>query len=192
MAEFSFTLESKPLLGGVDHKIGQNRIVELDEIAIVSIATPLGGDEGLAKALKSGWNINIPEPTLSSADGDMRAVRSGADQLLLIFPHETPDAEAMVQAKLDGAGYTTDQTDSWVVLDVSGPDVHAALERLSPVDLSPSAFPEGANARTVMEHMGAMVIRLGPDRFLLMSASSSAASFLHAVETSFAYVTSPL
>ena len=188
MAEFAFTLDPKPLLGGVDLMVGQNRIVELDELAIVSVATPLGGDENLAKALKTGWNISVPEPTLSSAEGDMRAVRSGADQLLLIFPHETPDAEAMVQSKLNGAGYTTDQTDNWLVLEVSGPDVASALERLSPVDLSLSAFPDGANARTVMEHMGALVICIGADRFLLMSASSSAASFLHAVETSFAYV----
>lgn len=187
MAEFAFTLTPKPLLG-IDLKLGQNRIVELDELAVVSIAIPLGGEEALSKALKNGWNINIPEPTRSSVSGDMRAVRSGADQMLLLFPHETPDAEAMVRSKLNGAGYTTDQTDSWVVLEVSGPDVHAALERLSPVDLSPAAFPDGATARTVMEHMGAMVVRTGGARFLLMSASSSAASFLHAVETSFAYV----
>lgn len=188
MAEFAFTLTARPALGGVDLKMGANRIVELDEIAIVSIAIPLGGEETLAKALKSSWNISVPEPTLSATDGDLHAVRTGADQLFLIFPHENPDAEAVVQARLGGAGYTTDQTDSWVVLEVSGPDVAAALERLSPVDLSVGAFPVGASARTVMEHMGAMVIRLGGDRFMLMSASSSAKSFLHAAETSFAYV----
>ncbi|MEO0946296.1 MAG: sarcosine oxidase subunit gamma [Pseudomonadota bacterium] len=188
MAEFAFTLTPKPLLGGVDLKMGANRIVELDEIAVVSIAVPLGNQEKLAKALKSGWSIGVPEPTLSTANGNLRAVRTGADQFMLLFPHESPNAEAVVQAKLKGAGYTTDQTDNWVVLEVSGPDVAAALERLSPVDLSVDAFPVGASARTVMEHMGAIVIRLDHDRFMLMSASSSAKSFLHAVETSFAYV----
>ncbi|MYA88775.1 MAG: sarcosine oxidase subunit gamma, partial [Boseongicola sp. SB0662_bin_57] len=42
---------------------------------------------------------------------------------------------------------------------------------------------------TVMEHMGAMAIRTGDDAFLLLSAGSSAESFLHAVETSYRYVT---
>ena len=188
MADFDFTLEPKALLGGADIKIGDNRIVELDELAIVSIATPQGGADILAKALENGWNINVPEPAQTKISGDTRAVRTSPDQMLLVFPHETPDANAIVQGKLDGAGYTTDQTDNWITLDVSGPDVHAALERLSPVDLSLVAFPVDASARTVMERMGALVIRISEDRFLLMSASSSAASFLHAIETSFLYV----
>jgi len=35
-----------------------------------------------------------------------------------------------------------------------------------------------------MEHMGAIVLRDGPDSFLLLSASSTARSYLHAVEIS--------
>ena len=34
-----------------------------------------------------------------------------------------------------------------------------------------------------MEHLGVLIMRTGEDRFLLLSASSSAGSFLHAVET---------
>lgn len=188
MASFDFILEPLAALGGVDAKIGENRILELDELAIVSVATPLDGEAVLAQALDAGWGMSIPEPSRSTVSGDYRAVRTSPDQLLLMFPHEAPNANAVVQDTLNGAGYTTDQTDNWVVLEISGADVHAALERLSPVDVSPSAFPENANARTVMEHMGAIVIRTGPDRFQLMSASSSAKSFLHAVETSFNYV----
>lgn len=189
MAEFDFTLQAKPVLGGADIKIGDNRIVELDELAIVSIATPLGGEDALAAALSKGWSLDMPSPTLSTTSGDTRAIRTAADQMLLVFPQEAPTASADVQSKLNGAGYTTDQTDNWVALEVSGPNTHAALERLSPIDLSPGVFPQDANARTVMEHMGALVVRTGEARFLLMSASSSAASFLHAVETSFANVT---
>ena len=35
-----------------------------------------------------------------------------------------------------------------------------------------------------MEHLGTIIIRTEQDTFLLLSASSSAGSFLHAVETS--------
>ena len=188
MAEFAFTLSAQACLNNADIQLGENRIVELDELAIVSVAIPLGGADILANALKSGWNISVPEPNMSAVSGDLRAVRSGADQLLLMFPHEAPDANDQVQSKLNGAGYTTDQTDNWVILEVSGPDVDAAMERLSPVDLAIEQFPENSAARTVTEHMGAWIIRTGPKRFLLMSASSSAHSFLHAVETSFRYV----
>ena len=186
MAEFEFSLTAAPKLG-VDWSKNGNRIVERDDLAVVSIATPLGADAEVAKALKSGWKLDYPEPTMSSTDGTVRAIRSGADQMLLLFPHSTPDANQTVQSKINGAGYTTDQTDSWVVLEISGPDTMDALARLCPLDLDENVFPEGSSGRTVMEHMGAFVIRLGPKNFLLMSASSSAGSFLHAVETSYLY-----
>lgn len=180
------TLTATPLLDGADITIAENRIKERDDLAIVSIASPLGGDGALAAALKSGWSLELPGPISTTSSGDTRAVRTGQDQMLLVFPHATPDAEPYVQGKLNGAGYTTDQTDSWVTLDISGPQTLAALERICPLDLE--RFDTGDAGRTVMEHMGAMVIRLGDDRFLLLSASSSAQSFLHAVETSYKYV----
>lgn len=181
------TLTAAPLLGNADIRNGANRIQERDDLAIVSIATPLGGEDALAKALKKHWSLYVPEPTRSTSSGDTRAIRSGQDQMLLVFPHVTPDAEPHVQSKLGGTGYTTDQTDSWVVLEISGPDTLAAMERLCPLDLA--SFETDDAGRTVMEHMGAFVVRLDIDRFLLMSASSSAQSFLHAVQTSYAYVT---
>lgn len=188
MAEFAFTLTAAPILGGVDKTIGENRILERDDLALVSVATPFGGEEVLNKALGDGWDLSLPEPTVSFVSGETRTARTAPDQLLLIYPRDTPDANAVVRDKLCGAGYTTDQTDVWVVLEISGPDTLAALERLCPFDLDPRAFPVNAAARTVFEHMGAMIVRLEHEHFLLMSARSSAASFLHAVETSYLYV----
>ncbi len=187
MAELAFTLSAAPILGGVNQSIGENRIVERDDLALVSIATPIDGEASLTASLETGWGLALPDPTVSTPRGETRAVRTAPDQLLLIFQHGTPNADATVKSKLGGTGYTTDQTDAWVILEVSGPKTLDALERLCPLDVS--HFPDGGAGRTVMEHMGAMVIRLGADRFLLLSASSSARSFLHAVETSYRYVT---
>ena len=148
---------------------------------------PRGGRRRWIAALKKGWGLSRPSPTLGMAKGDTRAISMAADQLFLIFPHRSPNASAEVQDKLAGAGYTTDQTDGWVILEITGPDTLAALERLCPLDLA--AFPDNATARTMTEHLGATIIRLQSDRFLLLSARSSAASFLHAVETSYRNVT---
>jgi sarcosine oxidase subunit gamma len=186
VAEIAFFLTARAPLGGADLSLGENRIVERDDLALVSIATPLGGEAALAKAMQAGWGLTLPEPTLSTTSGEVRALRTAPDQMLLILPQNTADAERRVQARLEGAGYTTDQTDVWVVLEISGPQTLAALERLCPLDTARMA--EGGFARTVMEHMGAMILRLGPKRFLLLSASSSAASFGHAVQTSYRYV----
>ena len=180
------TLTATAALGNADIKIGGNRILERADLALVSIATPLGEDNALATVLKSGWSLDVPSRSQTTDCGEVRAVRTSPDQLLLVFAHETPDALRHVQSKLNGTGYTTDQTDAWVVLEISGPDTLAALERICPLDIR--QFRPGESGRTVMEHMGAMAIRLEDDRFFLMSASSSAQSFMHAVETSYRYV----
>lgn len=179
-------LEPAPILG-VDHEVDGVRVRERSDLALVSVAVPLRGDTALEQALQSAWDLPRPEPTLFSQSGDMRAVQAAPDQMLLIFPQGAPDARAEVDARLGGTGYTTDQTDVWVVLELEGATVRAALERMCLLDVQ--GFTPGFAARTVMEHMSAWVICLGPDRFWLMSASSSAGSFLHAVETSCRNVT---
>lgn len=50
-------------------------------------------------------------------------------------------------------------------------------------DLDAAAFPPGRVARTLMAHLGAVVLRDGAERSLTLSAGSSARSF-HAVESS--------
>lgn len=184
----NITLTPTTPLNGFDTEIAGNRLWEQTAHAVVSVAVPLGGDAALKEALRKGWSVEIPDHNITTVSGETRALRTGPDQLFLIFPHDAPDAERIVQDKLAGAGYTTDQTDVWVQLCVKGANVEAALERLSPVDLSMPAFPVNAMARTIFEHMGTIVIRTDTDSFILMSAASSAESFLDAVTTSFDYV----
>lgn len=170
---------------GADRTIGRNRIFERSDLVLVSIAIPLGGDEQLAKALKTGWSLDLPDARRSSAQSDRRAIRTAQDQLLLIFPATSSDALETVGSMLGGAGYATDQTDNWVMLEVAGPDTRAALERICPLDLHPDVFAIGDAARTVMDHIGALVLRSGSERYLLMAARSFAGAFLQAIETSF-------
>lgn len=180
----NITLTAAPVLG-TDLMIGKNRIVERSDLALVSIAVPLDGEVALAKALKTGWALSMPDARHSTMSGKARLIQTAQDQLFLAFPHSAPDANAVVNKKLDGAGYTTEQTDNWSVFEISGPDTRAALERLCPLDLHPDVFAIADVGRTVMEHMGAIIVRSEQDTFLLMSARSSAPSFLHAIETSF-------
>ncbi|WP_323036367.1 sarcosine oxidase subunit gamma [Pararhodobacter sp.] len=170
---------------GADLSIGPNRITERSDLALVSIAIPLGGDEQLAKALKTGWSLDMPNARRSRAAPGVRAIRTAQDQLFLVFPHATPDARRSVEGTLNGVGYTTDQSDNWVLLEVVGPDTRAALERICLLDLHPDVFAIGDSARTVMDHIGAMILRSGPDTYLLMAARTFAGSFLGAIETSF-------
>lgn len=182
MAEY--TLISAPPLAGVDQTHGDIRLTAPKDLAIVSVALPLGGEEAALKAVASSYGTDLPDVGKSAMAGEARLVRLGADQAFILFQRTEPDAEQVVAGKLGETAYLTDQTDTWCGLEISGPGSRTALERICPLDLHADAFAEHDAARTVMEHLGVIIIRTGQDSFLLLSASSSAGSFLHAVETS--------
>ncbi len=186
-----FTLIAAPPLAGYDRSFGDIKLSAPKDLAIVSIALPLGGEDAAKKAVKTAFGIALPEVgTSATTKNDAEAImRLGVDQAFVLFACATPDAERQIAAKLKGAAYTTDQTDAWCSLEISGPGARRALERICPIDLHPNAFAVSAIARTMMEHMGSIIARTGEDTYLLLSASSSAKSFLHAVELSAKNVT---
>lgn len=186
MANLSLT--AIPPLGGMDHYIGANRITEQTQLALVSVAIARDTQEDLADRLQQNWGLAFPSPTGSTTSGDWRAISMTADQLLLIRPGDGSATERQVKEAVGRSGYTTNQTDAWAVLSVEGPDILPAMERICPINLTLPAFPVDASARTAMEHLGVLVVRLSEHRLLLLSASSSALSFAHSVETSFRHV----
>ena len=182
MADFTLTAASP--LAGYDQTSGGIRLRNVTDLALVSIALPLGG--GGDSAVEHAFGMALPPVGKSqmSQDGTTRLARLGRDQLMALFAHASPDAESLIAAKLNGQAYTTDQTDVWVGLEMSGGPTRTALERICPIDLHPDTFGVDQVARTVMEHLGAVIIRTGEESYLLLSASSSAGSFLHALEIS--------
>lgn len=179
-------LKPRPPLDGFHRQFGGVEVTELTDIALVSIATPQGGEAALIDALARAYKADLPavgQSTVSS-DGVTRFLGLQPGQTFAMFTHEGDRAVETVSAKLGDAGYYTDQSDSWVILQLSGAQTRDALERICPIDLHPDAFEGGAVTRTVMEHLGTIILRTGNDEFMLLSARSSAKSFLHAVLTS--------
>ena len=184
-------LEAEPLLGGFHVTVGDTTLAEIHDLAIVSIAVPLDGDAAFASALNKAFGAKRPPPggSTMSADGRVRFLWTAQDQLFAVLEDESPNAADKISKTLDGKAYVTLQSDSWVALRLSGNQARVALERICPIDMHPSACAEGHVARTAMEHIGTFIVRERGDTFLLLSASSSARSFLHAVETSLQNVT---
>jgi len=185
-----FTLTSAPPLAGYKRSFGSVTLQAPNDLAIVSVAFPLGEEAAAEKAVKTAFGVALPDVGKSGTakDASVRVARLGIDQAFVLFTHPTPDAEPYVAGKFKGKAYTTDQTDSWSSLELSGPDSRRVLERICPLDLHDSTFAINDVARTSMEHLGSIIVRSGPDTYLLLSASSSAKTFLHAVETSIANV----
>lgn len=183
MAEFQ--LAPRNPLGGVRRDFDGVSLVEATGLGIAAIAVPRGGDEALADAASAAWGLALPPVGRYAAGPDgLVLIGMSPDQFFAVFPCEGSAAARAVASVLGGATWVTEQSDAWAVLDVEGPRVRAALERVCPLDLHPDVFRPDMAQRTLMEHLSVILIRLGDNRFRLMSPSSSALSFLHMVETS--------
>ena len=179
-------LHREPFLGGYSRTWDDTRLEEVTSLAIVSVAIPQGGKDDIAKVLTDRYSAEVPAPGSSSAspDGLIKIFYMSPDQLFVLFEEDEASSVEAAGKALGDTGYITDQSDNWVALVLAGSLAVPALERVCPLDLHPAAFPDGAVARTVMEHMGTIIHRRGPLDFLMLSASSSARSFLHAIEVS--------
>lgn len=180
------TLTTASPLRGYQKDFGAVSLREVCPLAMVSIAVPVDGKEDLNRALEAAFQITLAAPGHSSCtpDGKTRLISLQADQAFIIFDYDGDRAVQIIADKLGTAGYYTDQSDSWVCLRLAGPLSRRALERICPLDLHKDSFVQDMAARTVMEHLGSIIVRGQADEFLLFSARSSARSFLHAIETS--------
>ncbi|WP_299381162.1 sarcosine oxidase subunit gamma [uncultured Kiloniella sp.] len=184
MPEYTLTANT-PLDGFSQDFVGVS-IKEVNDRAIVSIAVPKDGEKELVDALASSYQIELPKTGLLSASSRDNAVlfSMAQDQYFFIFDYEGNAAASTVRNDLGEAVYLTDQSDSYVMIRLSGINSRRLLSRICPVDIHPSVFPVGSVARTIMEHLGATIIHEGEDSFLLLSARSSAHSFLESIEMS--------
>ena len=77
---------------------------------------------------------------------------------------------------------TTDQSDAWAIVRLSGADAEAVLARLVPVDLRAVQFPEGSVAKTMLAHLSVSVSRVGADAFEIWAMRSMAKTLVHDLE----------
>ena len=179
-------LDAVSPLGGFAVTHNDVTITEVTGGCVVSIAVPNGGLAALKTTLSKKLKLDLPEPgrLKLSKSGNAMLVWTSPDQYLYLFDETGKDPAKTVGSALAGKVYVTDQSDAWACLEIKGNRKIEALERICPIDLHPDTFAVGMAARTMMEHLGVLILRDQPDRFLVLSARSSAQSMLHAVETS--------
>ncbi len=180
-----FTLTPAAALNGFSKRFGKNELVEQCDIDIVSIATPNGQHDKLSALLEQKIGAALPATgKISRADDTLALLGLQPDQCFLVSSLQRPDAAKALKSLTGDLAYLSEQTDSWAILDLTGPDSFAALERICPINISKHAFEQDAVARTSMEHLSVIIHRLGDEGYRLYSPRSSADSFLHAVTES--------
>lgn len=185
MPNSSLNLEASSPLSGYSHDFGSVQVEEVTGKALVSIAEPLGIKTKLKTAIKKSLGAEWPvigSSTSSSSGYQLMGVQS--DMIFAFFDHPSGLADKSIKSLLKENAYCTDQSDAWVMIQISGEGVYAALERICPLNLAPAIFKVGSVARTSMEHLGVVVFKIDENTFVLMGATSSADDLLHAVTVS--------
>lgn len=145
------------------------QLSELPFAPVTSVAPFAGREKAVAAALKKlglGW----PDPGRSCRAGGAACLWSGRGQAFLLGA--PPEG-------LAGLAALTDQSDGWARMRLQGPAAEAVLARLVPLDLRVAAFPEGAVARSGLNHMPVVLLREGPEAFQIMVFRSMAGSAVH-------------
>ena len=184
MAEFM--LHPLSPLGGIESRYRELDFAEVSDQDIVSIATPLGEQQSLFEAVMGAHHIELPSVGRwqRSPVDNTYFLGTAPNQYFIMSDHSKFSAENKITNTLGEAIYVTDQSDSWVVIKIGGPKSRAALERVCAIDLHPDFFPAGNVARTLLDHIGTIIIAEGNDQFLLLSARSSANSFCQTLQRS--------
>ena len=171
------SLTQTTALGGTipfDETIGGNRIREVSDAAMASLAMLKGQDAAFKKAAASRLG-ELPAPGHAGGANHASTIWMGPDQYLV----EGIDA-ATLAATFGASAAITDQSDAWVRFDVTGGDVVAMLERLSGADTR--RMQAGSATRTAIHHMHCVIVcRAGGTDFTILGPRSSAASLHHAL-----------
>ena len=164
-------------LGGTipfDETIGGNRIREVSDAAMASLAMLKGQGAAFKKAAASRLG-ELPAPGHAGGANHASTIWMGPDQYLV----EGIDA-ATLAATFGASAAITDQSNAWVRFDVTGGDVVAMLERLSGADTR--RMQAGSATRTAIHHMHCVIVcRAGGTDFTILGPRSSAASLHHAL-----------
>jgi sarcosine oxidase subunit gamma len=147
---------------------GQATLALADLGTMTSIA-PFPGQEAAVSAALTGLGLTFPAPNAVVAAQGARIVWTGRAQAFLIGA-EAPD--------LAGLAATTDQSDGWVALSLTGTAAADVLARLVPLDLR--AMAVGRAARSALGHMPLILWREEAG-FILMTFRSMARTAWHEV-----------
>ncbi len=157
----------------------------LEELNVgpITLIAPFANRKGaVSQALKKRHGLGFPAANRMIPHGKARIIWFGPGQAMVLGPR---------LARVSGAA-TSDQSDGWAVLRLSGTDAGAVLARLVPIDLRPGIFRNGHTARTLLGHMPVSLSKVAADSFDLMVFRSTGPTAVHEITRAMASVAAQL
>lgn len=152
-------------------------IVERTGFAFASVIAKRGKRDALVAAVDTAYGVKLPNgPKRASRDG-VTFAGTGPDQWLASAENAEGFA-AKLRARIGPFAAVSDQTDSRLVLHLSGPRVRDVLAKGVSIDLHPKVFKPGDVATTPVAYIGVQIDMLDDaPAYQLTAPRSMAGSF---------------
>jgi methylglutamate dehydrogenase subunit D len=151
------------------------------DLALAALIVRRGRLDTLRAAMRDAWDVELPlSPRVSEGNG-VNFIWAGPERWLVAAPALAPDElVGVLRARAEGLAAVCDQSDSRILLRVSGCFARDALAKGLPVDLDPTVFPVGSTAITMAAEIGCQLWQVDDaPTFDLAVPRSFAASFRH-------------
>ena len=113
-------LKAKTALDGYSAEINDVSIREIEDLDIISLAVPKGGEKQISTTLKNQFGLAMPKPGKfsSASKGDAQLLWMSQDQFFLMQPTKATNPAKAIADLTDQKAYITDQSGSYAVLEM--------------------------------------------------------------------------
>jgi sarcosine oxidase subunit gamma len=154
-------------------------IEERTDIAFASVIAKRGRRFALINAVNTAFGVALPDGPRRATRGAVTFAGAGPDQWIASAEgSEAASFATKVRARIGPFAAVADQSDSRLLLRLSGPRVRDVLAKGLAVDLHPNAFKPGDVASTVVGYIGTQIDMLDDSpAYQLTAPRSMAGSF---------------
>lgn len=148
----------------------------LEGLAIATLQARKGAGAALVERLQQAFTPAFIDAPRVVANGNAVFIGTGPARWLALSDEEAELAAALAKAAGPLAA-VTEQSDGFVVFELTGAKVPDTLAKGALIDLDPRVFQIGDAATTVIAHLGVTLWRTGEERWRLMVGRSFHAAF---------------
>jgi sarcosine oxidase subunit gamma len=168
------------------------RIEEITEIAFASVIAKRGKLDGLVSAVDTAYGVALPKGPRRASRNGVTFAGTGPDQWIASAEGaEAAGFAVKLRGRIELFAAVSDQSDSRLVLKLSGPRVRDTLMKGVSIDLHPKSFKPGDVASTQVAYMGVQLDMLDDAPTYLLTGPRSMAgtlwSWLSASAAEFGY-----
>ncbi len=144
------------------------------------------GDDAIRDAVRSKYAIALPERPIVARGERISFLWAGRRSWMAMASEmEIPDLESVIRRDLGSLASVSDQSDSRLLIEISGPGARGTLAKLVPIDLHPQAFGTGDTAMTLIGRIAGQVTQVDAvPTFELMVPRGYSESFMDELKTS--------